>query len=92
VPMRGRGMLPRNQRGDVLIADRCRHQRGAARTQPETGRTAHARYSDTRRRHYPSRQHAPNTRLAQRTWLWKRHRGGANATGSFIVGLTLRRR
>jgi hypothetical protein len=92
MPMGRSLLLAPDQRGKVLIADRCRHQSGAERAQPKPGITTRARYPATRRRHYPSRQHAPTTRFAPRTWLWKRHRSGANATGLFIVGLTLRRR
>jgi hypothetical protein len=92
MPMGRSLLLAPDQRGKVLIADRCRHQSGAERAQPKPGITTRARYPATRRRHYPSRQRAPTTRFAPRTWLWKRHRSGANATGPFIVGLTLRRR
>jgi hypothetical protein len=93
VPARNGAALARDQRGNVLIADRRRHQCGAERTEPEPGRTTRARYPTTRRRHHPSRQHAPpRLALATAHLLWKRPRGGANATGPFIVGLTLRRR
>src|SRR5205823_6543617 len=92
MPVRDRGAFVCDQGRKILVSDRRRHQRGADRTEPEAGRTTLARYSDTRRSHCLSRQHAPNTRLAPRTWLRKRHRSGANATVLVIVGLTLRRR
>src|SRR5258705_9267044 len=84
-PLRGDRRLPRDQRGDVLIADLGRRN-GADKKAKAEGRR-----KDTLRPcipyHYPRSRHA--TRQTQRIPL-PPARSGANATDFFIAGLTLR--
>ena len=45
----------REESGEVLIADRCRHQRDSAGAEPEARGETRAHNTDTRRHHHPTR-------------------------------------
>ena len=67
-PALGHARLPREQRGEILISDRCRHQRGTERAEPEARRAKAARPPATRPNHHPSRPlvRATRARLSKR--------------------------